>query len=537
MAGWVLRSRLSPILADVLGPPCPSVLDLLSLMVELGFFDWCVCFAYLGVVFGLALWSAKGQEDNEDYFVGGRKMSWLAVGVSMFATSFSSISFLGLPQRGAYHDFSFYLTILFILFVITPILWWVFVPLFVKLRVSSGYEYLGWRFGRPARLLGAGLYGVYAIGWMGTMLYAVALTLQTVMGLSETQYFWMLVGIGVFATAYTVLGGLKAVIWTDVLQAIILGGAIVTVLFLTVGRIEGGWPALRAIAHAHHKFQMFHLDGNLLAKQNFTGSNTVFTAVAFGVFMYLPGYAVSQNMIQRYVCAGSLAGGRGVVLLNAVINTVLGFLFLLVGTALFAFYSQSGGAGLPAAGAEIVKEDQILPYFVATELPRVGLLGLILAGLFAAAMSTIDSGINAVTSVIVYDWLSGRQLPLRFSRLLTAVLGITVITAALIAPTLGDNVIEIIAVIAGTALGLLLAMYLLGMFMPRANLPGVLAGLAAGLACLVLVGLFTEVPNWWYGAFTIVPTFLVGAAVSLLFPPSSASALTNPLLRKGRQMS
>jgi len=504
------------------------------LTAKLGLIDWGVCLAYLAVVFGLAVKSVKGQENNEDYFVGGRKMNWLAVGISMFATSFSSISFLGLPQRGAYQDFSFYLTILFIPFVITPILWWVFVPLFVQLRVSSGYEYLGRRFGLPAQRIGSGLYCVYAIGWMGTMLYAIALTLQTVLGLSETQYFWMLVGIGAFATAYTALGGLRAVVWTDVLQAVVLGGAIVTVLFLAVGRIDGGWPAFWAIANEHHKFQMFHLDTDLLAPKNFTSPNTVFTAAAFGLFMYLPGYAVSQNMIQRYICAGSLAAGRGVVLLSAIINAVLGLAFLLVGTALFAFYSQSGGPGLPAAGVELAKEDQILPYFVATQLPRVGLLGLVLAGLFAAAMSTIDSGINAVTSVIVYDWLAGRQLPLTISRILTAVLGITVIAAALFVPVLGANVIEIINVIAGTSLGMLLAVYLLGMFVPRANLAGVLAGLAAGLVCLALV--WNSVPNWWYGAFTIVPTFVVGGLASLLFAPPPESALTNTLLREGRQI-
>jgi SSS family transporter len=498
-------------------------------VAKLGLLDWCICLAYLAVVFGLAVRSARGQEDNEDYFVGGRRMNWLAVGVSMFATSFSSISFLGLPQRGAYQDFSFYLTILFIPLVITPILWWVFVPLFVRLKVTSGYEYLGRRFGRPARFIGSGLYCVYALGWMGTMLYAVALTLQTVLGLRESQYFWMLIGIGVFATAYTVLGGLKAVIWTDVLQALVLGGAIVMVLVLAVGRIEGGWPALRAIAHEHHKFQMFHLDTPLLAKRNFTGANTVFTAAAFGLFMYLPGYAVSQNMIQRYVCAGSLRAGRGVVLLSAIINTGLGFVFLLVGTALFAFYSQAGGPGLPAAGAALAKEDQILPYFVATQLPGVGLLGLILAGLFAAAMSTIDSGINAVTSVIVYDWLAGRQLPLRISRTLTAALGIVVIAAALFVPVLGDTVIGIINVIAGTSLGMLLAVYLLGMFVPRANLAGVLAGCAAAAACLALVAACTKIPNWWYGAFTIVPTFVVGALVSLLFGPAPETALRDTL--------
>jgi Na+/proline symporter len=279
---------------------------------------------------------------------------------------------------------------------------------------------------------------------------------------------------------------------------------------------------------------MLHLDARLLARENFTGPNTVFTAAAFGLFMYLPGYAVAQNMIQRYVCAGGLARGRGVVLLSAGVNTGVGFLFLLAGTALFAFYSQPGGTGLPVAGAEIASEDQILPYFVATQLPKVGLLGLILAGLFAAAMSTIDSGINAVTSVIVFDWLSGRQLPLLISRGLTATLGVIVIAAALFVPILGKTVIGIINLIAGTSLGTLLAVYLLGLFVPRANLAGALAGLAAGLTCLALVWIFTDVPQWWLGAFTIVPTFIVGAVASLLFPPPPVSALKDTLFRKGK---
>jgi len=327
-------------------------------MTDLGFIDWCVCIAYLAVVFGLAFKSARGQQDNEDYFIGGRSMNWCVVGVSMFATSFSAISFLGLPQRGAYQDFSFYLTILFIPFVITPILWWIFVPMFVRLKVSSGYEYLGRRFGLPAQLIGSGLYCIYALGWMGTMLYAVALTLQTVMGLTHAQYYFVLVGIGAFATLYTVMGGLKAVIWTDVLQAVVLGGAIIAVMFLAVSRIDGGWSNFWSIAAQHSKFKMFHLNPRLLSVENFTGRNTLFTAAAFGLFMYLPGYAVSQNMIQRYVCAGTLAGGRGVVILSAVINAVLGLLFLLVGTAIFAFYSQPGGLGLPTAGIEFAKEDQ-----------------------------------------------------------------------------------------------------------------------------------------------------------------------------------
>ncbi len=508
-----------------------SLLLVLNFMTNLSLIDWCLCAAYLAVVFGLAVRSARGQQDNEDYFLGGRNMNWFVVGVSMFATSFSSISFLGLPQRGAYQDFSFYLTILFIPFVITPILWWIFVPMYVRLKVSSGYEYLGRRFGMPAQRIGSGLYCVYAIGWMGTMLYAVALTLQTVMELTHAQYYFVLVSIGAFSTIYTVMGGLKAVIWTDVLQAVVLGGAIIAVMFLAISRVDGGWSAFWAIASENNKFQMFHLNANLLAPENFTGRNTVFTAAAFGLFMYLPGYAVSQNMIQRYVCAGSLAGGRRMVILSAAINAGLGLLFLLVGTALFSFYSQPGGAGLPAAGIAIAKEDQILPYFVSTQLHGVGLVGLILAGLFAAAMSTIDSGINGVTSVIVYDWLSGKKLSLRISRILTSLLGVIVIGAAILVPVLGDTVFEIITVIAGTSLGMLLAIYLLGMLMPHVNLPGVLTGLGVGLICLALIWILTDVPKWWFGAFTIFPTFITGAIASLLFPKPPGSALENTLLR------
>ncbi len=504
-------------------------------MIDLSPIDLLMCVVYLALVFGLAWRSAKGQRDNEDYFLGGRNMSWFAVGVSMFATSFSSISFLGLPQRGAYQDFSFYLTILFIPFVITPILWWVFIPMFVRLKVSSGYEYLGRRFGRPAQRLGSALYCIYATGWMGTMLYAVALTLQAVMGLSEAQYYWTLVVIGSFATVYTVMGGLRAVIWTDVLQAAVLGAVIVTVLLLGVGRIDGGWSAFWVIATEHNKFQMFHLSRKLLAPENFTGSNTIFSAAAFGLFMYLPGYTVSQNMIQRYVCAGSLTRGRSVVLLSAAINAGLGLVFLLVGTVVFAFYSQPDGIGLPAAGAEIAKEDQILPYFVATQLPGIGLTGLILAGLSAAAMSTIDSGINGATSAIVYDWLSGRQLSLKTSRILSGVLGVTVIGAALTVPALGDTVLGIITAIAGASLGILLAIYLLGMLVRRANLQGVLTGFSAGLACLAGVWMFTDIPTWWFGAFTIVPTFVVGAITSGFFPAPPESMLKDTLLRGRRQ--
>ncbi len=491
--------------------------------------DWVVCLAYLAVVSGLALWSMWGQRDNEDYFVGGRSMNWFAVGVSMFATSFSSISFLGLPQRGAFQDFSFYLTILLIPLLITPILWFFFVPLYCRLRVSSGYDYLRLRFNPVVQRLGSLLYCGYALGWMGAMLYAIALTLKSVMHLNDSQYVLTLIGLGVFATAYTAVGGLRAVIWTDVLQAVTLGAAVVVVLVLAVGGIAGGWSGLWDIGEAGGRWTMFHLDANPLAKENFTAKNSVYTAIAYSLFMYLPGYAVAQNMIQRYVCTGGLREARGVVVLSAGINAALGFLFLLVGVALFAFYTQPGGPGMPT----LETEDQILPHFVSTYTAGIGLVGLMLAGLFAAAMSTVDSGINGVASVVVYDWFGGKELSLRGSRLLTVALGVLVVGAALAAPMIGKNVIDIILTVAGTMLGGLMAVFLLGMFVPRANSAGVLVGLLAGLIAFLLVYCTTSIPAWWYGAFTIFPTFFVGLIASLFFSPPASEALAGTIWGRG----
>ena len=490
-------------------------------MSHLSPIDWIVCVVYLVVVCGLAVVSMRGQHDNEDYFVGGRRMNWLAVGVSMFATSFSSISFLGLPQRGAYQDFSFYFTILLILLLITPLLWFFFVPLYVRLQVSSGYAYLGLRFNTTVQRIGSLLYCGYALGWMGVMLFAIALTLKGVMNLNDTQYFLVLIGIGVFATAYTAVGGLRAVIWTDVLQAATLFVAVLAVLLLAVGGITDGWAGLYAVGREHGRWKMFHLDSDLLAAKNFTTPNSVYAVFAYCLFMYLPGYAVAQNMIQRYVCTGGVRQARGVVLLSGLINASLGFLFMLVGVALFAFYIQPDGAGMPS----LESEDQILPHFVSTQAAGWGLVGLLLAGLFAAAMSTVDSGINGVASVVVYDWFGGTDLSLKASRRLTALLGVLVIVAALLAPLLGETVIDIIMAIAGTLLGGLMAVFLLGMFVPRTNALGVLIGLAVGATSLVLVAGFTETPRWWYGAFTIFPTLVVGCLASYCFAAPSAEAL------------
>ncbi len=478
-------------------------------MGTLSWVDWTIFCGYLALVFGLGLWFMRGQRTSEDYFVGSRRMSWWAVGVSLFATAFSSISFLAYPREVVYQGFQFFVAILCIPLVITPLLWWLFVPTYVHLRVTSVYEYLEVRFNRPMRRLGTVLFACYAIGWMGSMLYAVGLIVQAVVGLTETQLTWTLIGVGLFAMLYTVLGGIQAVIWTDVLQTVTLGGGMAVVFLLALHHVDGGWAAVVQLGTEHGRFEMFNMELNPADRSTF------YSACAFGLFMYLPGYTTSQVTAQRYVCMRSLAHARRALAIHAVAITLVCLLFFLVGAAVFAYYQQSGGMPELPQG----KQDQILPRFVITVLPHAGVIGLLVAGLFAAAMSTIDSGINSLTAVLVYDWLSGRELRLVWSRLLCGLFGIAVIGAAMVVPYLDPRVIGMITWIAGTFLGLLLGLYLLGLFVPRANAPGAFVGLLCATAGLTAVILWTDVPNWWYGAFTCLPTFFVGWLASYAFAP------------------
>ena len=244
--------------------------------------DWTIFIGYLAVVSAIGVWFARKQEDNEEYFVGGRKMNWLAVGISLFASAFSSISFLAYPREAAYETFQFMVAILFIPLVITPLLWFLFVPLYVRLRVLSVYEYLEIRFHPALRKLGTLLFAGYAIGWMGSMLYAVGLILQVVLNLSDAGLTWTLIGVGIFATLYTSVGGVKAVVWTDVVQTVVLGGGTVVVLVLALAQVDGGWDAMIQIGAEHNKFQMFNFE------PDFTKRGTFYAACAFGLFMYLP---------------------------------------------------------------------------------------------------------------------------------------------------------------------------------------------------------------------------------------------------------
>ena len=458
------------------------------------------------------------------------------MGISLFATAFSSLSFVGLPREAAYANYHLYLAILLIPLWVAPVVAWVFIPLYHRLRLTSAYEYLEWRFGRTHRLLGSALYTLYNLAWMGSLLYAVGVIVQVVLGLNESELRWAIVLMGLLTTLYTVAGGFEAVIWTDVLQALTLGFGMVVILFLALGHVEGGLAGVWAVGSQYDKFQMFTM------QLDRSEGGTFFSAVSLALFGYLAIYATEQTIVQRYVAMPSVSAARRALVVNTLMIVLICSLFFTVGSTLFAFYHQNLPVGSEAGRAfpELARQDQLLPHFIKNELQVVGILGLLLAGLFAAAMSSMDSGINSLTALVVSDWLPGRQLGLGLTRICCGVFGALVTIAALLVPYVGENVYEIIIKISGILTGPLLGIFLLGILNGRANAPGALAGLAAGIAMSLFVALAQPFSHWWFAAATSMTTLVVGSMAAFFFaapPPHQVRGLVlgqgNELLRPG----
>ncbi len=503
--------------------------------------DWIICGGYLALIVGLGFYFSDKQSNNDDYFFGGRRMHWLPVGLSLFAATISANSFVGLPAEGAFGDYHQLLAILFIPFVVIPITCAWFIPFYKRLGFLSLYEYLERRFARPVRLVASLIFMAYLAGWMGTMLLAVTRILNAVLETQSTsQTITVIIVVGALATLYTALGGVKAVIWTDTIQAFALFGGMAILLFILVGKIDGGWAAFFETGGEAGKFDMFRTDGGL-------GRRNVFSACAYGFFVYLGGQLANYAAYQRYVAVESVSDARRSLWIKAGFTLFSCTLFFLVGTALFVFYQQNDVELFQSLSTGRTR-DQLLPHFVIHHAGGFGMTGMILAGLFAAAMSSLDTGINSMTATVVEDWKTGAELGVRTNRLLTLAFGGAVTLTACVLSRIDSPVFDLFISIAGATLGLLFAVLMLGMLDARATTAGAVGGVVIGLIVFVtvrrwipsldeaelarigaLAGLKTN--TWWDGMLTTVTAFGCGSLISRFTRPPQAGQLEGLLLR------
>lgn len=467
--------------------------------------DNAVLVFYLVLVVGMGSFFFRGQHNTEDYFLAGRRMPWVAVGVSIFASLFSAISLLGSPGWVYENDLTLGLTLVTIP-IVTPIVIWVFLPFYHRLRVFTAYEYLERRFDPSVRLASSVLFLFLRGSYLAVVIYAPSLVLSTVTGL-ELQ--WTILLIGGLATLYTLLGGMKAVIWTDVVQAAVLFGGLILVTAILILRVDGGLGEIVAAASQGGPFR-------IETGWNSWAEVTLVAVLINGFFIHLSMYGADQITLQRYLTTPTLRAGRNSMILNAVMVVPAALLLLFVGGALYVFYQQ-----FPARLAEGLKGDAVLPHFVVHELPA-GISGVFIAAMFAAAMSTIDSAINSLSTSTMKDLYQRYFRPedderrnLNVSRLLTVFWGGAATVCALFVDSFFTGILNASKTLAGFFTGSLLGIFILGMLSTRTTAPGVLGGALCGFAAVVSAAQWTSMNFLWYAPLGSVVTLVTGYLLSL----------------------
>ena len=374
-------------------------------------------FYFLAVILFGAYFRKKSSTSSGFMIADGRLPSW-AVGLSILGTFVSSITFLAYPGQ-AYNAnwdvFLFSLTLPPVALVAT----FYFIPLYRTRVKVSAYEYLEQRFGPWARIYGSISFMLGSLARIGMILFLVSLVLHHLTGWS---YGTIIIITGIGVTCYTMLGGIEAVIWTDVIQVIILfGGAIVSIIILLAGMPEGPGQ-LFEIAVQKQKFSLGNWRPDLMAP-------TAWVVLIYGVIENLRNFGVDQNYVQRYQVTQSVKAASRSVWIAAIAYIPVSALFLFIGTALFSFYTANAQL-LPASLEGSLTGDKIYPYFIATQFP-VGLRGLLIAAIFAAAMSSIDSSLNCVSTLTLLDFYkryinpgAGEKKSIKLLRVYTVVWGV-----------------------------------------------------------------------------------------------------------------
>jgi len=478
--------------------------------------DWAVIVVYLAAMLGIGAWFYFQEKHGttSDFFVGGRSIPFWAAGVSLYATNTSSISFIAIPAKAFETNWQ-YLTnnLIAVLGLIFVAIW--IVPLLRRLDLMSVFSYLETRFHPAIRMLASALCIVMQIGSrMSVILFLPALAISTITGLDVA---WSIMLMGIFTIIYTTMGGMKAVIWTDFVQVFVMfGGAIFAIGFILY-QINGGVPEFIAAAASENKTQLFDFSFDLTKA-------TVWGFIFLVLFDVVLTFPKDQVLMQRVLSTKSdKEAGRSVWTFAAMMIPG-GFIFYGIGTALWVYYRDN-----PERLNPLLPIDATFPLFIAAELPA-GVTGLIIAGIFAAAMSTLSSIINSVStlaSVDFYEKLKKDVTPkqsVRFAEWIGVLVGLIAIGIALVMSrydihSLFDVSIELAGLLGGGFAGA----YTLGMFTRRANSQGVAIGVAGSIALTLLCWSMDLVHPYFYLAISIFLCIVIGYVASLFFPAPSRS--------------
>lgn len=485
-----------------------------QLSLHFGWLDYSIFALYLLITVAIGTVFVRGQRDLGEYLLAGRSMNSLVVAMTVLASLFSGITFLAAPSEGYANGPVFYLVTL-AFFIATPITATIILPFYYHSRFYTAYQYLEERFSVGVRTLASASFILRVLLWLAAATYAPALALEQVTGLP--LWFTILV-TGVLTTFYTTLGGMRAVIWTDVMQLVVLFGGQLTVAIVAIGRVPGGLGSVMEIGQQGGRLELsLSLDPRVRL--------TLWGLLIGAAFLHLVQMATDQVSVQRYLTARDLKTAQRGLWLKLAMTVPVSGVFYGTGLVLYAYYQVHGD---PLQAGRITKADQILPFFVVNELPR-GFPGVFIAAIYAASMSTISAGINSLTSASLVDFYqrlwrpahSSEHTQLNLARWLTFLYGALVIGLAFLIQRLG-TLLEATNKVIGLVGGPLVGLFFLGILVRRANAAGALVGWAAGFAVSILVGFGTSTSFLWFAMVGCLTTMAVGVAVSCLTPAPPA---------------
>ncbi len=484
-----------------------------------GWVNYTVVGAYLLVLVGMGIYFSRSENTTNDYFKAGGRIPWWAAGLSIFGTQLSAITFMAIPAKTYATDWAYFMHNMTIIMV-APVIVLVFLPFYRRLNITTAYEYLEMRFNLAARLIGSMMLIFFQFGRIGIVLFLPSIALSVVTGIDVTTCILVM---GVLSIIYTVLGGIEAVVWTDVLQVVVLLGGALLCLILITFRLEGGLGDMITMAGTDHKFNILDF--------RFDWTTATFWVVLFGgIGANLISYGSDQVVVQRYMTTKDENSAKNSVWISAIMTVPASIIFFGLGTALYVFYREQ--PQLLDATLEI--SDAIFPQFIVTQLPQ-GVAGLLIAGIFAAAMSSLDSSMNSVATVITTDFYqrfrpeSDEQARLKLAKWATAIVGISGTIFALFMATwdiksLWDQLNTFIGLFAGGLGGI----FLLGICTKRANGTGAVIGLVVSGLIQFAVKEYTAAHFFVYAVSGTVSCFVIGYLASLVFggPTKNIDGLT-----------
>lgn len=481
----------------------------------MGPLDTGIVLVYLAATLALSALLARRQHDDADYYVGARRLPWWALALSVLATQSSANSFLGIPAYVALvpggglnwlqYELALPLAMLGVLLLLAPAL--------RALGLISVYEYLELRFDRRTRLVLAAVFLLSRALATGVALYAAALVVQAVTGLPLP---WAIVALGGITVVYDTLGGMRAVVWTDVLQMAVLAAGLGLCLVLAWQQAGG----VQAVLASHLSAEPARLQ--VLGPGLGLGDGAAAPMWGFffgGLVLYASYYGVDQSQAQRTLAAASVADAQRVLLANGLLRLPLTLAYMALGLGLGAVLLQD--AGLRQAMAS-QRPDALVPTFMASHLPA-GLRGLLAAALLAAAMSSLDSALNSLSAVTLRDFVAPHLAPkhhLRAGRAVTVAWGVAITGFAFATEGLGRTVVETINRVGSLFYGPLLAAFLCGLLFRRVRGGQVLAGVAVGLAANLALA-YGLGPQWfwmWWNLSGLVVAAFTTLALALAWP-------------------